>query len=199
MMLRPCNLLLLDEPTNHLDIKSREALLNALDDFPGTIIIVSHDRFFLDSLATKVLALENGNAVTYEGNYSQYLWARKHRLADNPEISEEAGELAAPISDKKQQARDTHKLQKKLNNRIQKVRKEIENKELEIAQAEEKVAEIEQQLAAPPAGWSPEKVVEASNLHMQFNNDLEGLLEDWENMNSELSEAEAELAEIKEN
>ncbi len=199
MMLRPCNLLLLDEPTNHLDINSREALLNALDDFPGTIIIVSHDRFFLDSLATKVLALENGNAITYEGNYSQYLWARKHRLADNPEILEEAGEIAAPIPDKKQQARDFHKQQKKLNNRIQKVRKEIEVKELEISKAEDEVAEVEQQLATPPEGWTPEKIVEASNLHMKRNQSLEGLLEDWEKLNSELSEAESELAEMKEN
>ena len=65
MMLRPCNLLVLDEPTNHLDISSREALLNALDDFPGTVIIVSHDRFFLDSLATRILSLENGKSVLY--------------------------------------------------------------------------------------------------------------------------------------
>jgi len=77
MLLRPANTLLLDEPTNHLDIDSKDVLLDALIDFGGTLIFVSHDRYFVDKLATKIIDVGNGEAVVYPGTYEEFLWRKK--------------------------------------------------------------------------------------------------------------------------
>jgi ATP-binding cassette subfamily F protein 3 len=81
MLLRPANTLLLDEPTNHLDIDSKDVLLEALEDFGGTLIFVSHDRYFVDRLATKIVAVAGGGIEVYPGTYEQFLWSRAQRGA----------------------------------------------------------------------------------------------------------------------
>jgi len=79
MLLRPSNTLLLDEPTNHLDLDSKDVLLEALEDFGGTLIFVSHDRYFVDKLASKVIEIRDGQAILYPGNYEEWLWSQKQR------------------------------------------------------------------------------------------------------------------------
>ena len=79
MLLRPANTLLLDEPTNHLDLDSKDVLLEALEDFGGTLIFVSHDRYFVDRLATKIIDVGHGTIETYPGTYEQFLWSRTER------------------------------------------------------------------------------------------------------------------------
>jgi ATP-binding cassette subfamily F protein 3 len=81
MLLRPANTLLLDEPTNHLDLDSKDVLLEALEDFGGTLIVVSHDRYFVDRLATKVIAVGHGAIEVFPGTYEEFLWSRKARAA----------------------------------------------------------------------------------------------------------------------
>src|SRR5262245_39779834 len=88
MLLRPSNTLLLDEPTNHLDLDSKDVLLEALEDFGGTLIFVSHDRYFVDKLATKVVDIGRGQALLYPGNYEEFLWSRK----------QQAAQAAAPVA-----------------------------------------------------------------------------------------------------
>jgi len=78
MLLRPSNTLLLDEPTNHLDLDSKEVLLDALIDYGGTLIFVSHDRYFVERLATKIIDVGNGEAVVYPGTYKEFLWHKEH-------------------------------------------------------------------------------------------------------------------------
>jgi ATP-binding cassette subfamily F protein 3 len=78
MLLRPSNTLLLDEPTNHLDLDSKDVLLEALEDFGGTLIFVSHDRYFVDKLATKIIDIGSGDAALYPGTYEEFLWSRKN-------------------------------------------------------------------------------------------------------------------------
>src|SRR5262249_52672131 len=75
MLLIPSNVLLLDEPTNHLDLRAKDVLLNALLEFSGTVVFVSHDRYFIDKLATKVFEIGEGTVNIYPGNYEDYLWA----------------------------------------------------------------------------------------------------------------------------
>src|SRR5690606_15415693 len=79
MLLRPSNTLLLDEPTNHLDLDSKDVLLDALTDFGGTLIFVSHDRYFVDKLATKIIEVGHGAIEMYPGTYEQFLWSRANR------------------------------------------------------------------------------------------------------------------------
>ena len=81
MLLRPSNTLLLDEPTNHLDLDSKDVLLEALEDFGGTLIFVSHDRYFVDKLATKVIEIGSGQALVYPGSYEEFLWSRQQQAA----------------------------------------------------------------------------------------------------------------------
>src|SRR3984893_11217782 len=78
MLLRPSNTLLLDEPTNHLDLDSKEVLLDALVDYGGTLIFVSHDRYFVERLATKIVEIGSGTAVAYPGTYKEFLWHKEH-------------------------------------------------------------------------------------------------------------------------
>src|SRR2546425_7394925 len=79
MLLRPSNVLLLDEPTNHLDLDSKEVLLDALVDYGGTLIFVSHDRYFVERLATKIIEIGNGTATVYPGTYKEFLWHKDHQ------------------------------------------------------------------------------------------------------------------------
>ena len=78
MLLRPSNTLLLDEPTNHLDLESKDVLLDALADYGGTLIFVSHDRYFVEKLATKIIEIGHGGAVVYPGTYAEFLWHKEH-------------------------------------------------------------------------------------------------------------------------
>jgi ATP-binding cassette subfamily F protein 3 len=78
MLLRPSNVLLLDEPTNHLDLDSKEVLLDALVDYGGTLVFVSHDRYFVERLATKIIEIADGDAVVYPGTYKEFLWRKEH-------------------------------------------------------------------------------------------------------------------------
>jgi ATP-binding cassette subfamily F protein 3 len=99
MLLRPANTLLLDEPTNHLDLDSKDVLLEALEDFGGTLIFVSHDRYFVDKLATKIIEIGHGDASVYPGTYEEFLWSKtRGALASPKPRSGEGGrrEAAAP-------------------------------------------------------------------------------------------------------
>jgi ATP-binding cassette subfamily F protein 3 len=78
MLLRPSNVLLLDEPTNHLDLDSKEVLLDALVDYGGTLVFVSHDRYFVERLATKIVEIAKGDALVYPGTYKEFLWHKEH-------------------------------------------------------------------------------------------------------------------------
>ena len=101
MLLRPSNTLLLDEPTNHLDLDSKDVLLEALEDFGGTLIFVSHDRYFVDKLATKIVEIGGGGALVYPGTYEEFLWSRKQReAAAQPERASVKGQAAAPAQPK---------------------------------------------------------------------------------------------------
>ncbi len=100
MLLRPSNTLLLDEPTNHLDLDSKDVLLEALEDYGGTLIIVSHDRYFVEKLATKIIEIGHGQAIVYPGTYSEYLWSKEHghqlATAGTQAPSAKAGPNAGP-------------------------------------------------------------------------------------------------------
>jgi ATP-binding cassette subfamily F protein 3 len=96
MLLRPSNTLLLDEPTNHLDLDSKDVLLDALEDFGGTLIFVSHDRYFVDKLATKVIEIGDGKALLYPGNYEEWLWSRKQRASQALGLSDPSTGSGSP-------------------------------------------------------------------------------------------------------
>jgi ATP-binding cassette subfamily F protein 3 len=131
MLLQPSNFLLLDEPTNHLDMRAKDVLLEALSDFTGTVVFVSHDRYFIDKLATRVIEIEGGAVTVYPGNYEDYLW-RKEQAAIPP------APAAAP-----QQPAEATKVQKKANPQKSKhLAERIASIETEIANLESASAEL---------------------------------------------------------
>jgi ATP-binding cassette subfamily F protein 3 len=109
MLLRPSNTLLLDEPTNHLDLDSKDVLLEALEDFGGTLIFVSHDRYFVDKLATKVIEIGGGQALLYPGRYEEFLWSRKQRASTPNVPTASAQAVGVERSPSRPQARPSRK------------------------------------------------------------------------------------------
>ena len=172
MLLRPANTLLLDEPTNHLDLDSKDVLLEALEDFGGTLIFVSHDRYFVDKLATKVIDIGHGEAAVYPGNYEEFLWSTRNREQPAPEPGvrpanvQKAGVRSAngPKSGsgptKGQDAdlapKPSYEDKKKADAEARRLRKEAEARqrriqelEARIAKAEAGIKELEAAMAAP--------------------------------------------------
>ncbi len=96
MLLRPSNTLLLDEPTNHLDLDSKEVLLDALVDYGGTLIFVSHDRYFVERLATKIIEVGHGQAVVYPGTYAEFLWHKEHGEGRVGQVGHAGGQRLRP-------------------------------------------------------------------------------------------------------
>ncbi len=154
------NFLVLDEPTNHLDLESREALEDALAAFPGTVLLVTHDRALLDAVSGRLLAIENGHVVSYAGGWAEYL-----RRAD-PEPQPEA---AAPKPPKPPKPRREKPARPKGATPIELVEREIER-------TEERVTELERQLADD---WTNVDLVAA---HRRARDDLAALLAKWESL-----------------
>jgi ATP-binding cassette, subfamily F, member 3 len=152
------NFLLLDEPTNHLDLESREALELALEAFPGTVVLVSHDRALLDAVAQRTLAVEDETIRSYDGGWADYV-RRRDELAAPPPAPEPPKRKPKPRPER--QARGPS---------------ELELLEAEIAQREQAVAELEQKLADD---WSD---VETLAAHRAARDDLQALLARWEHL-----------------
>ncbi|AOV06683.1 ABC-F family ATP-binding cassette domain-containing protein [Sporosarcina ureilytica] len=143
LMLQQSNTLILDEPTNHLDLDSKEILENALDDFPGTILFVSHDRYFINRIATKVIDLNENGALEYLGDYD-YFVEKKQELA---EIQAEKDNLLQVTSNKVQQVQE--ELNREEKRQLRRITRAIEEAEKTIASLDEKIAEFETELSNP--------------------------------------------------
>ncbi len=164
MLLCPANTLLLDEPTNHLDIDSTNVLLDALADFDGTLIFVSHDRYFVDQLATTVIEVGHGAAVRYPGTYEEFRWSKTHREQNPPAASprpaaapagaaERAPARKRPAQPPGRQNREEHRQRTQADRRLKRAQatrdKRIGELERRIAQCEGKIKEIEATMASP--------------------------------------------------
>ncbi|MBX9602142.1 MAG: ABC-F family ATP-binding cassette domain-containing protein [Bryobacteraceae bacterium] len=141
LLLQPSNFLLLDEPTNHLDMRAKDVLLESLADFGGTVVLVSHDRYFIDKLATRVFEVEGGAVTPYPGNYEEYL-RRKAGIAD-PVVEEYApavrnGETAAIAEPAKKRLNPIKR--KHLEDRCAEIEEEVSRTEAEIAACERELA-----------------------------------------------------------
>ena len=137
MLLNPSNFLLLDEPTNHLDLKAKDVLLDSLQAFSGTVVFVSHDRYFIDKLATRVFEIEGGHVEVFPGNYEDYLW-RKQRQGE-AETAEASQPAAVEIAEaEKSKGKRTNPLKvKQLENKARDLEHRAAKLEAEIAKLED--------------------------------------------------------------
>jgi ATP-binding cassette subfamily F protein 3 len=189
MMLRPRNLLALDEPTNHLDIPAREVLEDALDDYEGTVMVVSHDRYFLDRVVTRIVHIHDGRAEDHVGNYSEWkqrlgVGSRESR-APEPKSQEKAEKKPEPAKDDKQERlaeRDKQRAQQREQDKKQKRIKELEDK---IAAAEAEIEALNGQLAADHGGdWTKLHALVADKEKVEQR--LKSWMSEWERLGEEL-------------
>ena len=200
ILVSPSNFLLLDEPTNHLDMRAKEVLLDALAAFSGTVVFVSHDRYFIDRLATRVLEVENGAITTYEGNYEDYLH-RKEALAASlaesaspePAAKTKTQEVAPPIIEpiamaSSNGAADLTKDRPRRLNPIK--QKQMEERctflEEEVPRVEASIAHTEQQLGTYVSAAETQRL---TDLATELRAQLATLTEEWENLMLQLESA----------
>jgi len=177
------NVLILDEPTNHLDIPAREALEAALDEYPGTIITVSHDRFFLDRIATQMLSFESdGRVLDYNGNYTEFHdWREKMDLE-----AKRRGESPAAAPEKKVEPPPAEPASHLSKNQRQTLEKRIAAIESEIASLEHEAAELSAKMAQPAVAADFARLNSVSETHRETEQRIQSLYAEWEAASAEL-------------
>ena len=200
MLVRPANLMLLDEPTNHLDMSSQEILQEALAQYEGTIIVVSHNRFFVNSFVNKVLEIRNGRATIHEGNIDDYLeWRRKEetRASETATQSSSATRAVAAgdenSADRKVQRRQRALERQELNKKIGPWRRKSEEAEQEIDRHERRKAELEALMAEPDLYSDQERWSATSREYGQVERHLERAFQRWEEAQAAIEAIEKEL------
>jgi ATP-binding cassette, subfamily F, member 3 len=219
MLLRPSNTLLLDEPTNHLDLDSKEVLLDALIAYGGTLIFVSHDRYFVERLATKIIEVGHGTALVYPGTYAEFLWHKEHPdgpvgregqegrvgqvgrvgSVDQPRPPRKAGKPSPPPPRVEQGAptREERKrtdAQAKRRSRADQARRSaIDRLESSIAETERAIRDIEQTMSAPGFYEDRGAAQPVIDRHQALMWEVGDLMRQWE-----LLQQAAELAETTE-
>ncbi len=201
MLVEPANTLLLDEPTNHLDPASVDMLTDALSDFPGTIIFISHDPTFLTRVCTRVIEIEEGKARSFSGDYEYYLWKKAQEVESIKESSEELkgtdrGTAAAPTRamTSQVQAKSSAGDRRDLNKTQARLEKQVARAETEIAEYETKIKARDLELA-DPALYKDEST-KWSALHLEhdgWKKDLARLTARWETLSAELEDVKQKL------
>ncbi|HJD93367.1 MAG TPA: ABC-F family ATP-binding cassette domain-containing protein [Bacteroides togonis] len=192
LLLEPVNFLILDEPTNHLDMRSKDVLKEAIRDFDGTVIIVSHDRDFLDGLATKVYEFGGGVVKEHLGSIYDFLKKKQienlNELQKSPSLSESptgGKKLSAAEAPQASAGRLSYEEQKELNKRLKKLERRVADCEAEIEQTEAAIAILEEKMATPE-GASDMSLYEQ---HQKLKQQLDRVMEEWDAASTELEEA----------
>ena len=186
LMLSDANFLILDEPTNHLDITSKEILESALNQYTGTVFFVSHDRYFINQTATRILELTGEMVVNYIGNYDYYL--EKHeeltKIYVNPSTKD--ARSTQPAEDAAPAAKADWQEQKAKQAQIRKIENALKKTEKRIEELETKIAEIDEAFAKPENATNSAKLNELSAEQNTYKKELEQCYEDWEELSMQL-------------
>jgi ATP-binding cassette subfamily F protein 3 len=218
MLVRSSNLLILDEPTNHLDIDSREVLEQALRAFGGTVVFTSHDRQFIDNVATKVIEVRGGELHHYLGNYTYYAWKKAHLEEDKPLLRQGSGGQADPKrpapsrgkdagqeptkpdkadearareADKDRKRREAE-LRNALHRKIKPLKDELDEVENAITLFEIRQDTVDRDLADPDIYKDAERVKQLNAERAEIQRDLARAMSRWEQLGSQIEAAERE-------
>ena len=191
LMLSDANFLILDEPTNHLDITSKEILESALNQYTGTVFFVSHDRYFINQTATRILDLTGGTIVNYIGNYDYYLekhdeltriYVEAEPQAQAAQLTEQTVAQDGSVTDKKAD----WQAQKAEQARIRKLENTLKKAEERIAELEDLIAGIDEECADPANATNSAKLGELTGRQNEYRSELEKCYEEWEQVSMEL-------------
>ena len=182
LMLSPANFLILDEPTNHLDIQSKSILEDAIRSYTGTVLVVSHDRYFINRIATRILELKDQKLYSFIGNY-EYYDSHKEQVytaaaAVAPESADSVPDTTVPVSS----AKDDYKKQKEEQARIRKKENDIKKTEQQIEQIEAEISAIDQEFEKPEIATNSAKLGELSKKREELSSKLSALYEAWEDL-----------------
>jgi ATP-binding cassette subfamily F protein 3 len=206
MLLRPSNTLLLDEPTNHLDLDSKDVLLDALEDYGGTLIFVSHDRYFVEKLATKIIEVGHGEATVYPGTYAEFLWSKaqqenpkpqipsaKSQKGPKPEARNPKPEARSPKPAESREARKREEAERRKKQRAaDALQKRISDLESRIAEREAQVKELEATMAAPGFYDNLEAIKPVTDRHQALMWEVGDLIAQWEALQEHAAELPSE-------
>ena len=186
LILKPYNLLALDEPTNHMDIRSKDILKQALKAYDGTLIIVSHDRDFLDGLVDKLYEFRDGKVKEHLGGVQEFLERRKlENLSELERHYKPVEEKPVEVIQKKEEAKQEYQAKKFVSKEERKIRNRISFLEKGIESIEAKMAEIEAVLADPGEG---DDIMELTRAYLENKRELDFKMEEWEQLNEKLEE-----------
>ena len=186
LMLKPYNLLALDEPTNHMDIRSKDILKQALKAYDGTLIIVSHDRDFLDGLVDKLYEFRDGKVKEHLGGVQDFLERRKlENLSELERHYKPVEEKPAEVIQKKEEAKQEYQAQKYVSKEEKKIRNRISFLEKGIEQIETKMKEIEEVLMNP---GPDDDVMDLTRAYLEQKRELDFKMEEWEKLNESLEQ-----------
>jgi ATP-binding cassette, subfamily F, member 3 len=170
------NFMILDEPTNHLDLQSRQFLEEVLSDFEGSLLFVSHDRYFIDSLATKVWAIEDGVLIPYQGNYTEYRTLKRPLVLDVPASVKQQ----KAVEEKKAPAPSPTKNATKKGRKVKE--RTVEDVERDVEKAEGQLKTLEEALAEAALHADAAQLTQLSTDYEQTKTQIETLLEEWERL-----------------
>jgi len=198
MLFSPANLLLLDEPTNHLDITSRATVEEALQAYTGTVVIVSHDRVFMDRVTDRILEIDQGRLREYPGTYSDYIHQKENQVQEedaSPSALADANSPAAsndPSRAKAGRQRDREE-RKALSRRQRGIKREIEEIENRIAKIETRLGVVESDMGQPEISADFNRLSPLLEEQRQLRTENESRLAQWTNLHEELDQTEAQL------
>lgn len=176
-MLSRANFLILDEPTNHLDIHSKEILESALSQYTGTVLYVSHDRYFINKTATRILELSPSKGLhSYSGDYQHYLFEKEKEGTEELQTAE--GENVSDTKLNWQKQKEEEARRRKTKNRLKRVESEIER-------LEEENTKLEEEMCLPENAVNTQKLLELSTAKAQNDQQLETFYEEWETLSEE--------------
>ena len=189
LMLSKANFLLLDEPTNHLDIESKEILEEALNQYTGTVLYVSHDRYFINKTATRIMELTEHKLLSYQGNYSYYLEKKEtmekiYLDAVDPSSPEQKTESEAKINWKEQKEREAYR---------RKIENNYKNAENKIQDLEEQIEKVDEETALPEYASDVAKLTELTRKKDALEAELNTALTEWETYADELEALKSEM------
>ncbi|MFC2684106.1 MAG: ABC-F family ATP-binding cassette domain-containing protein [Limosilactobacillus oris] len=182
---QPINFLILDEPTNHLDIDSREVLESAINEFPGTVLFVSHDRYFINQVATDILDMRKDGIKHYEGDYDDYLATVAKAAAPNPASSAQPSPAASQGKQSYQQSKDQQRARRKLQ-------RKVDDLEKQMAQLEDQQAAIETEMSKPEVATDIGKLTDLQKELDQLKAQSEEVELDWTAAAEELEKFDQE-------
>jgi ATP-binding cassette subfamily F protein 3 len=210
MLLRPSNTLLMDEPTNHLDLDSKDVLLEALEDYGGTLILVSHDRYFVEKLANKIIEIGHGQAIVYPGTYAEFLWSKAQAANPKPHVPTAKTQPKAQggpppktqskpkdqrpeTKDSRSESRDDRKQveaeRKKKQRDVESLKRRIVDLEARIAVREDEVKALEAAIATPGFYDDRGKAKQVTDRHQTLMWEVGDLMAQWEALQQHASES----------